>query len=846
MIESRMKNFTFDFIKPEEVLGKLDGESLDSPQTLIQLFCTSTDVKELKNIQKFFADTFPSSFIIGTTSDGIINGSEVYTDKKSIVTFTQFNQTRLESTLIEYINTFNNSYETGVSIAQKLISKDTKLIISFTDGLNTNGEEYAKGISSVSSDVILSGGLAGDNGKLLKTYVFTNREMTDNGVVGVSLSATALNVTTNYSFDWLPVGKELTVTKAVNNRVYEIDGMSAVDIYSKYMGHALAAKLPQVGIEFPLIFEVDGVLIGRAVLLKHEDGSLTFAGNIKEGTKVRFGVGDIEDILKNTNYTTRKMLSKINYNPEAVFVYSCMARRRFMKEYIFDELDILSSIGKVSGFFTYGEFYHEGKSNQLLNETMTMLVLSEEKNSLPILDYKENVPEYEFNIDAHHVMAHLANTVSRELEELNYSLEKRIQESADYIYKQAYYDSLTGLPNRLSLIKKLNISLGKMIILINIDDFTIINDFYGHEVGDQVLKKLAFTLQMLSKEEDAELFKLPSDEFAIIMYIEPNPKAIEDKIKYCIKAIETEEFLVTNGHFAHVSVTVSAALINEKRTGLINADMTLKSAKRTGKEYLIFNEDLKLAKQYKSNINMANTIKHAINSDRVFPYFQPIVDVKTGKIEKYECLVRLLNDEEKLLSPFSFLEVSQKIKLYPLITEIMTEKSFIYFKENGLKFSINLSFSDITNKKTRQFIFDKIKEYDIASQLTIEILETQENDNTAAVNEFIENVYEAGSCIAIDDFGSGFANFGHMTTMRSDIMKIDGSLIKNIDKDPNARLVVETIIVFAKKLNKKTIAEYVHNGAVYNVVKELGIDYAQGYYLGKPEAEVLENFIFPG
>jgi EAL domain-containing protein (putative c-di-GMP-specific phosphodiesterase class I) len=104
------------------------------------------------------------------------------------------------------------------------------------------------------------------------------------------------------------------------------------------------------------------------------------------------------------------------------------------------------------------------------------------------------------------------------------------------------------------------------------------------------------------------------------------------------------------------------------------------------------------------------------------------------------------------------------------------------------------------------------------------------------VNVQTGKIEKVGASIAIDDFGSGFANFEHMT-------KIDGSLIINIDK--NARLVVETIIVFARKLGKKIVAEYVHNKAVFNVVKELGIDYAQGYYLGKPEAEVLENFIFP-
>ncbi|MDQ7044228.1 MAG: FIST N-terminal domain-containing protein, partial [Sulfurimonas sp.] len=275
-----MRNITIDFILPQEVFEKLDGVNVDTPQTLIQIFCATTDFEELKKIQHYFSKTFPTCVLIGSTTDGIIHGSKVYTDKKSIVTFTIFEQTKLKAILLEHDNVFNSSYKTGKSIAKKLIYEDTKLLINFTDGLNTNGEEYVKGISSISSDVVLSGGLAGDNGELSNTYVFTKSEITNNGAVGVSLSGDELTVSTNYSFDWLPVGKKLLVTKAIKNRVYEIDGMSAVSVYAKYMGQGVADRLPQVGIEFPLIFENHGILVGRAVLLKHDDGSLTFAGNL--------------------------------------------------------------------------------------------------------------------------------------------------------------------------------------------------------------------------------------------------------------------------------------------------------------------------------------------------------------------------------------------------------------------------------------------------------------------------------------------------------------------------------------------------------------------------------------
>lgn len=191
-----MKNFTFDFIEPEEILSKLDKEVVNTSQTLIQLFCASTNVEELKQIQTYFADTFSNAVIIGTTTDGIINSSKVHTDKTNVASFTVFNNTRLKATLLEHQNYFDNSFSTGSSIAKELSDEDTRLIISFTDGLNTNGEEYANGISSVSPNVILAGGLAGDNGELYKTYVFDNTQITSSGAVGVSLSSDVLDVTT--------------------------------------------------------------------------------------------------------------------------------------------------------------------------------------------------------------------------------------------------------------------------------------------------------------------------------------------------------------------------------------------------------------------------------------------------------------------------------------------------------------------------------------------------------------------------------------------------------------------------------------------------------------------------
>jgi len=834
-----MTNSTFSFLNVKELDFLVDKNVQDTSQTLIQVFCATTVYNEIQKIHKYFQNNYSKSIIIGTTTDGIIDGASVYTNTRHVVTFTKFEKTTLKSSLVKHKQNHDDSFLSGVSLAKELLSNTTKVIISFADGIHTNGEEFANGISSICPEITLSGGLSADNGELVKTYLFDKNEIISDGAVGVSLNNTELNVSTSYTFDWMPIGKKLRITKAIKNRVYEIDGISAVDIYAKYLGQELAHQLPQVGIEFPLIFEKNGVTVGRAVLFKHDDGSLTFAGNIQEGDSVRFGVGSVETILKNSDYNTRKMILESKFQVDAIFVYSCMARRRFMNEYISQELKTLSSVSDISGFFTYGEFFHFQDSNQLLNETMTILAISED-NRPPknILSDSDDYSSHHSIVKTEHVLANLANTVSSELAQLNESLEERIKESSDYIYKQAYFDRLTGLPNRLSLIKRLDDSLGQILLLVNIDDFTTINDFYGHETGDKVLVRLSNLLVLYSHHENAEVFKLPSDEFAIIMDLKHSRVSIENRIKKCIDAITHESFMI-NGHSMHISVTISAASINGNKTGLPNADMALKLAKKASKEYMIFHEDLKLAKQYEDNIKIANVIRNAIFKSSIVPYFQPIFDLKTEKVEKYEALVRLIEEDGTVLSPYAFLEISQKIKLYSQITEIMIDKTFNYFAKNGFNFSINLSFSDILNEKTSKYLFSKIQECNIASQLTIEILETQANDNESQVEAFIQNIYTLGAKIAIDDFGSGYANFQHITRIKSDYMKIDGSLIKNIDKDENARLVVETIVVFARKLHKKTIAEFVHSKEVYDVVKSLDIDYAQGYYLGMPQESTI-------
>jgi len=383
----------------------------DSSSLLIQVFTAKADEAYISSITSSIDAILPKSILIGSTTDGEIKDGEVSTDK-TVLSFSVFEKTSLK---VAIFNELEGCYDAGEKLATTLITPDTKAIISFIDGLGGNGEDFLNGISLVNKEVVVAGGLAGDNAQFRATYVFTKDKIFTNGVVGVSLNSKDLKVYTDYSFHWLPVGVELTITKAISNRVYTINGRTAYDTYAYYFGEDIAKGLPAIGIEFPLIIKRNGVNIARAVTAKEEDGSLIFAGNLKDGDKVMFGYGDSNSILSYKDKHISKFLDK---SIESVFIYSCMARRRFMPDLIQHETKPFNSIAPTSGFFTYGEFYTSNKK-ELLNQTMTILAMSESQEvdkKTASFSYKKTITSDNTTIKA---LSHLISTSSNQLQAQN-------------------------------------------------------------------------------------------------------------------------------------------------------------------------------------------------------------------------------------------------------------------------------------------------------------------------------------------------------------------------------------------------------------------------------------------
>ena len=425
---------------------------------------------------------------------------------------------------------------------------------------------------------------------------------------------------------------------------------------------------------------------------------------------------------------------------------------------------------------------------------------------------------------------------SKKQQNINQYLEEKVDEKTLELRTQLYTNSLTGVPNRLSLLKDISGLENGALFIINIDDFREINDFYGQEIGDKILIDFSQRLKsMFDGDNNIKLNHLSGDEFALLFMEKPSLKEFTKIAEKLVNDIEKIISLHENNEIA-IRVTVGGAYLMQG--AIEKADIALKSAKNSRKSFLIYDENLNIEKKYKNNMQWVKKLKQAIKDERIIPYYQPIFDNKSGKLASCECLIRLIDENDEVVPPFYFLDIAKKSRLYSTLTKIMLRKSCQYFENIDCDFSVNMSVEDMLDAEVVNYVKYMIRKFDVSKKIVFEILESEGIENYKEVSSFISDMKALGCRIAIDDFGSGYSSFEYLLQLDVDYIKIDGTLIKDIDSDRNSQVVTQTIVDFAKKLNMLTIAEYVHNDKVFTKVKEFNVDRTQGFHLAEPQKDI--------
>jgi len=382
---------------------------------------------------------------------------------------------------------------------------------------------------------------------------------------------------------------------------------------------------------------------------------------------------------------------------------------------------------------------------------------------------------------------------------------------------------------RDDLVQSLGDGKDYLLFLLSIDKLSEINKFYGEKKGDMILDIAA--KRLLKEFAGYEIYMVNGAKFAIKCdFIEDS--FIDDMKKlvdFLYVLHDNEDMDINKGSF-HMTAGISYG-----KDVLSSGEEALKQVKKESKMVGI-TEQNKCLVTYEKECAYNKNIKNAIKNGNLIPFFQPIKDIKTGTITKYECLARLKQDG-KVISPFFFIEKAKEMRLYDRITMDMIDKSIMKFKDTNLRFSINFSPEDLMNEATKSHFIEQILKHEVANRVTMELLE-EGNFSKQETIKFLAECKKLGVKIAIDDFGSGCANYARVKELEADYVKIDGTLIKDI-QTRSTYIMIEGMVKYAREQGAKTVAEFVSSKEIYDLCVKVGIDLLQGYYIGEPHPDLV-------
>lgn len=382
------------------------------------------------------------------------------------------------------------------------------------------------------------------------------------------------------------------------------------------------------------------------------------------------------------------------------------------------------------------------------------------------------------------------------------------------------------------------------MLVIDLDNFKLINDTYGHAFGDSFLQNFAEILRKVARNSDI-IARFGGDEFCIIM-----PEADEEQAYSLAQKIKqvAEEHAITAPDGKPVSATVSIGIAvypehatNPKDLFMV-ADNMMYKAKKEGKDRIAIPDLKDLKKIYEKKEKLNSTLIYALKHDKIIPFFQPILNISTGKVEAHEVLMRIENEQGEILPAYKFIEFAEDMGIIYKLELQMLNKVFKKVQSTGYSglLFINFSPKSIIASDYLNSIRELLKKYNInPSKVVFEITERETVKNLEILQRFVNSLKHLGFQFAIDDFGSGYSSYLYIKHLPINFVKIEGDFIRELTESEIDKAIVKSISVLCKSLNIKTVAEFIENKQALEECKELGIQYAQGYFIGKPSDKLI-------
>lgn len=778
----------------------------------------------------------PKAKIIGSSTCAVIYEGKLIPDC-CLISITCFQNASVHTNLT-LLSDVDGTDITGEVLAEtvrkQLCTPNTPFMLTFFSRPYIKITDFVDKLNSSIPDMHVIGGVANiDDGTperswLQQSFVFNESSVSSNGVVCAAVNTEKMSVFGDIVYVTEPVGDFHTITDADGMIIRTVDGINAVDWYQHQLGIDLSGiDQSNSTVIFPLI-KPDYHNIPWAVayspqnekisVFSDEPDPVMFVPNeAKVGEKIRISYSSIQKTID----VCENVCENIGSHPaEVLFGYSCVSRRDMFGNCASWELLPFQKTN-LCGALLSGEIGNIDNMNLYCNYSFAIAALSE-SNSRIRPDVKA-LAEHSNSLVDHH-----SQIIEYLLKNNLDGQDQNLAEQQNEIKNMLFIDEDTGLGNVTKFLFDFNLGKFNKICMLTIRNESLLKAFLSDSkfliYFNRMHKTIMNTLQ--NEEYSCYIYKKSS------IILAASPQISDDAFIETLKSLHNS---LSNYKFSsYVPVTDFSVVMHEDDM-IKKAELALVSMRTKNQSFLIYTAEMGLEQFNAQKMNMISILNEAISNDRVIPFFQGIHDNDRDEIRMYESLMRIEDKNGKIYTPNLFMNIAKEYGYYSDISYMMITKVLQIFRDKTEKVTINMTISDIYDYKITHFIFDFLQNAPHPENYIFELTETEEIEDYQIIFEFTNKIHEVGGSIAIDDFGSGFSNILNVLKIKSEYIKIDGEIIRNICADIYAREFLEMIAGWANKHCKEIIAEFVENADIQSVVTENKIKFSQGYFYSKPE-----------
>lgn len=811
-------------------------ENLDKEkETLVQIYTSVFEPSEAVELARQVRELMPSCHILGSSVNGVIFRTEQM-DDQTLIVIEQYDSTKLsvmmlDHSKLDYVQLVDN-------LEMRFQGHNTRVIKMFFGNYFYKSHQFVEEFDKRMGQIKIAGGISGEIcGRAdIIPYVFDDSGYLEDGGIFCGLMGKNISVYSNVNSSHVPVTPIYKITKANGTEIAEIENQPALKWMEEQLGVACdetyesweetANKDPLV--RFQIILEGHN-RASRFLRYNKETGDLCqYFSEIESGHGFRISYSSPARCVAEC----KEIAIDLQTRPvEHMFCYSCMFRKMYLNDC--GSWELLPFKGNnVCGVFVLGELGYQNGRNELFNGSCVFSGIAENEKYLNVkMDVFNNLVHVEKQKDNLMDFVGRKRLLHGKVNGLYRQIADHEAKNLDYLYKDSDLEIDNILKyEQVKLVKKYN-----KLCLLKIENFGTLIGYLGRE---KYLQELKFSIKYLrDRSDDFGKSDICFDNYAIgldSLIVVSNDDIDNAEFLRRVEKIESMT-LERQNKIGATPFNIRFVVVCDSENLLEDAYVKFQSTQHL-QSNIIYGDGLGGSTMMSTQEEMLaiDLIHNALANGTVVPYYQGIYNNKTNKIDKFESLMRIKDDDGNAILPAEFIRVAKKYRLYLELNLKMLEMVLNDFEHSSYTVSINLSALDIASEKFRNALRERISTYKNPGNLVFEILEDEYFQDVKELKDFIKEVRGYGVKVAIDDFGAGYSNMLEIVAINPDFIKIDGSIIKGVHNNKDNRTILEVISILGEKLSVPLIAEFVENQEIQDVLIECGVAYSQGFLFARP------------